>query len=133
MGRYSKSGLGSGVGSSPQKSFENLSTSNKNKLSTENINVHKQNKHIIGTKEYIPGRSIITISPMTLDKLVKKYKGHGTNAGNGKERINFKEVIGYYIDNETGKKYPTTYGIVHYSKTGFHVVPSSPEYHKKGE
>ena len=104
-----------------------MSTSNKNKLSAENINVHIQNKNIIGIREYILERSIMTISPMPLDKLVKKYKGHGTNAGNDKECINFKKVIGYYIDKSNGKKVPTTFGIVHYLKTGFHVVPSRPK------
>lgn len=45
----------------------------------------------------------------------------------GKERVDFERVIGYYKDDSTGKSYPTTMGIIHYSKSGAHIVPSKPK------
>lgn len=43
-----------------------------------------------------------------------------------KERIDFGTVIGVYVDQSTGKEYPTTIGIINYSKAGTHVVPAYP-------
>ena len=126
MGRSNNSGFDTGVGSSSQLSFSNLNTGNKNRLTSNNININKQNKHTPGTKEYQHGKSIITTSPAVLEKLVIKLKGKGQPAGQNKERINFGQIIGEYIDEKTGTKRPTTNGIVHYSKTGFHVVPARP-------
>ncbi len=132
MGRSNNSGFGTGVGSSLQQSFNNLNTGNKNRLTSNSMNINKQNKHIPGTKEYQSGKSIIITSPAVLEKLVTKLKGKGQPAGQNKERINFGQIIGMYIDSDTGEKHYTTNGIVHYSKTGFHVVPSAPNGYKRG-
>lgn len=43
------------------------------------------------------------------------------------ERVDFGKIIGYYVDPQTGKKHPTTMGIIHYSKNGAHIVPSKPK------
>ncbi|HFG1056790.1 TPA: polymorphic toxin type 50 domain-containing protein [Yersinia enterocolitica] len=43
-----------------------------------------------------------------------------------KERINCGQVIGNYIDPQTGISTPTTKGIVHYGKNGVHIVPARP-------
>uniref|UniRef100_UPI00313BCF3C polymorphic toxin type 50 domain-containing protein n=1 Tax=Yersinia enterocolitica TaxID=630 RepID=UPI00313BCF3C len=43
-----------------------------------------------------------------------------------KERINYGQVIGNYIDPQTGISTPTTKGIVHYGKNGVHIVPARP-------
>jgi len=43
-----------------------------------------------------------------------------------KERVDFGKVIGNYKDPNTGKSVPTTKGIIIYSKSGIHVVPSRP-------
>jgi filamentous hemagglutinin len=42
-----------------------------------------------------------------------------------KERVNFGEKIGIYID-EAGNAFSTTNGIIHYSKDGIHIVPARP-------
>ena len=44
-----------------------------------------------------------------------------------KERVSFNKNIGIYIDPVTGNQTPTTMGIIHYSKNGYHVVPAKPK------
>jgi transposase protein len=41
--------------------------------------------------------------------------------------VNFNKNIGIYIDPVTGNQTPTTMGIIHYSKNGYHVVPAKPK------
>jgi len=43
-----------------------------------------------------------------------------------KERVNFGKVIGEHVSKETGVKTQTTWGKIHYSKKGAHIVPSKP-------
>ena len=43
-----------------------------------------------------------------------------------KERLDFVEIIGNYVD-ENGNSQPTTIGIIHKSKTGCHIVPAKPK------
>lgn len=87
----------------------------------------QQGKHIEGHKNYIQGRSIFLGSLDDAADLIKQFSGTGTYVGIGKERIDFGKVIGYYIDKETGVKYPTTMGIIHTSNKGSHIVPSKPK------
>jgi len=42
-----------------------------------------------------------------------------------KERVNFGENIGTYIDR-AGNASPTSKGIIHYGKDGIHIVPGRP-------
>ena len=101
------------------------------KGSKKHINnaLHKgrQGKHIVENNNYIPGRSIFSGSLNDAQKLITKYSGKGTYIGEGKERVDFGKVIGYYVDKMSGKKYPTTMGIIHSSKEGKHIVPSKPK------
>ncbi|MEK9495582.1 polymorphic toxin type 50 domain-containing protein [Photorhabdus sp. P32] len=103
--------------------------------SNVSINQGQQNKHIPGTNEYKIAsdaglnKSIITVPPQTLLQKI----GSGQQIGNipigtpgSKERINYGHVIGNYIDPQTGVSMPTTNGIVHYSKSGVHIVPARP-------
>ena len=46
--------------------------------------------------------------------------------GTNKERVNFGEVIGQYVNPATNEAVDTTMGIIHYSKTGTHIVPAQP-------
>ncbi|HEE5122874.1 TPA: hemagglutinin repeat-containing protein, partial [Klebsiella pneumoniae] len=99
------------------------------------INKGQQNKHLPGTNEYKIAseaglnKSILTVSPdLFLPKL-----GTGQQVGNtpvgtpgSKERINYGQNIGNYIDPQTGVSTPTTNGIVHYGKNGVHIVPARP-------
>lgn len=93
----------------------------------KNINSDKQGKHIIGHKNYITGRSIFFGTVKTAELLIKQYSGTGVIVSQGKERIDFGRVIGYYVDKSTGKQYPTTMGIIHSSKNGSHIVPAKPK------
>jgi len=91
------------------------------------INAGKQDKHIPSSNNYQQGKSIISISKSECQTLVDKYAGTGTKIGINKERVDFGKVIGSYVDPATGKKYPTTMGMMHYSKSGTHIVPATPK------
>ncbi|MFP8441281.1 polymorphic toxin type 50 domain-containing protein [Citrobacter braakii] len=99
------------------------------------INKGQQNKHIPGTNEYkIASEAGLNKSTLSVsaDSLLSKL-GTGQQVGNApvgtpgsKERINYGQPIGNYIDPQTGVSTPTTNGIVHYGKNGFHIVPARP-------
>ena len=91
------------------------------------IHEGRHGKHIVGHNHYIPGRSIISVSDDEILDLVKQYSGSGDCLGSNKERIDFGEVIGKFVDKKTGRIYDTTVGIIHYSKDGIHVVPARPK------
>lgn len=97
-----------------------------NKNYGKNIHIGKQGKHIVGHNNYKKGKSILNISTDTAQSLVKKYSGTGRKIGANRERVNFKRVIGKYVDPKTGKAYDTTIGTIHYSKSGTHIVPEKP-------
>lgn len=83
----------------------------------------KQGKHIPGHPNYQKGKSIFTGDAQ---KLLEKYAGKGQWIGSNKERVDFEQVIGKWVDPNTGKAYETTKGIIHYSKNGAHIVPARP-------
>lgn len=85
-------------------------------------------KHFPGHNSYEPGKSILTSDPTKL----AKQAGTGQQVGKipvgtpgSKERVNFGENIGTYID-KAGNASPTTNGMIHYSKDGIHIVPARP-------
>ncbi len=133
MGREKDAELGIGTQGSDRISLHNFTTEFKNNLSnltkdkSQQMNIQKQNKHVRGTKEFVESKSEITIDLVSLASLVNKYRGSGTKYGNSKEVINFKIVIGIYRNSSKNKSYKTTFGTVHYSKTGYHVVPAFPK------
>lgn len=90
----------------------------------------KQGKHIQGHKNYVQGKSYLTISMKKAKELVKKFSGTGKVVGNSdtsnKEWVDFGKVIGIWID-KNGNEHPTTKGLIHHSKNGTHIVPSDPE------
>jgi len=88
----------------------------------------KQGKHIIGHNNYIPGRSIITVSEEELERLFNEYRGTGIKEGNNKEIINFNQVIGQVKNPDTGQMEDTTWGKIHYDEDGgWHIVPFLPK------
>ena len=90
-----------------------------------------QNKHIKGTSNYDPTRSELTANPKELFKL---YSGKGdikftkSGAWNQKEFFTHTEIIGVWIDKNTGESAETNRGTIHYSQSkGWHIVPARPE------
>jgi len=88
----------------------------------------QQEKHFPGHNNYTPGRSTMTSNP---EKLAQQA-GTGQQVGKipvgtagSKERVNFGENIGTYIDR-AGNASPTSKGIIHDGKDGIHIVPSRP-------
>ena len=99
-----------------------------------NINLQKNNVHIIGTKEYqrelLKRRdfSILTIDSNRVQEIINEYAGNGLiQRRNGifanKELVILNDDIGYVIDI-TGVKTDTNRAYIHYSKTGAHLVPT---------
>jgi hypothetical protein len=43
------------------------------------------------------------------------------------EMVNFEEYIGIYINEEGSLHLPTTWGTIHYSKKGAHIIPAYPK------
>lgn len=93
---------------------------------SKKIYLGKQGKHIIGHNNYTKWKSILNISTEKAQKLVNEYSGTGKKIGANRERVNFKSVIGKYVDPKTGKVYDTTVGTIHYSNSGTHIVPEKP-------
>lgn len=89
------------------------------------INAEKQLRHICGSDN----KSQLSISLSECNTLVKKYSGKGTMVNTSQEVVNFGKIIGY-INTPTGLR-PTTWGKIHYSKTGTHIVPYYQQ--KKGK
>lgn len=95
------------------------------KFSTE-LNEDKQGKHIKGHKNYQEGRSILEIDFERAQELINLYAGKGILLGDNREKVHFPEIIGTYIDFQGNKGIQTDWGLIHYSKSGAHIVPASP-------
>ncbi|NBJ70943.1 transposase [Roseburia sp. 1XD42-34] len=91
-----------------------------------------QEKHIPNTPNYKQklangkNKSIFYGDNKTAQELLDKFAGKGTSINKNKERVEFDQVIGKYYDMDTGKYTNTTRGMIHYSKSGAHIVPSEP-------
>ena len=101
------------------------------------INRQKQNRHIIGTKEFEDYRkklkkdgfepSILRVDP---DEILKTYSGKGliiVTGGAPKESVKTNGYVGDYFDFDSKEYRPTEWVMIVYSKTGAHVYP------KKGD
>ena len=93
---------------------------------TTEIHFGKQAKHLEGAKEQIQGKSPITVGIVRIQELVAEYAGTGEWKSGNREVVDFKEIIGRYRDRFSGEEFETSWGTIHYSKTGAHVVPSDP-------
>lgn len=96
------------------------------------MNVEKQQRHHRETKGYINGRSYFTINMDEVHGIVLAKHLSGTIYVNDgmkqiKETIRHDKVVGYVVDTVTGGEIPTMAFTVHYSKTGYHVVPTRVE------
>lgn len=88
----------------------------------------KQGKHIPGHNNYQLGKSTLSITISEADKLIQEKGGTGKfiTPNCNKERIDFNIQIGIYKNPKTGETLSTTKGIIHYSKSGAHIVPANP-------
>lgn len=97
------------------------------------LHVDRQNKHIPGKHNYQPGKSIF--EHPNPRGLLEKFAGTGKPGRNRipglpdyREKVNFKEFIGYHVHEDTGVKTATTWGEIRYSTNdGAHIVPVYPE------
>ncbi len=93
------------------------------------VNKGQQDKHIIGTNNYIEGRSTLEANPQSLIDLYAG-KANPIQARNGewskRERFIHTDYIGECV-LQNGDIIKTKSGIIHYSKKGLHIVPAKPE------
>ena len=96
---------------------------------SKTINPEKQSRHIASSDGYIQGRSYL-LEGIDVQELVDKYHGTGeirfTKAGEwiGKEFIVVEENIGVDVNPVTDTRTITNRFLIHYSKTGTHIVPA---------
>ena len=96
---------------------------------SKTINPEKQSRHIIDSAGYIEGRSYL-LPGVDAQGLVDKHHGTGeirfTKAGDwiNKEFISTEYIIGVEVNPVTGTKTATNRFLIHYSKTGTHIVPA---------
>lgn len=103
------------------------------KFTTE-VNHGQQKKHIIGMNNYANEKrkglmkSIFYGTVKDAQELVNRYAGSGVWFPKiHVEKVNFHRVIGLWINPQTGEMLKTTYGTIHYSKKGAHIVPAYPK------
>lgn len=93
------------------------------------INKQKQNRHILGTKEYREDKSVLYVSIEEAQDLVDRYHGTGEMMYNKKgewentETVKTNKIVGYLTDWATNQKIGTKTVTIHYSRTGTHIVP----------
>ena len=94
------------------------------------VNVGRQEKHIPTKNNYEnalkQGRkpSIFNGTAEDAQKLIDEFAGKGEMLKCGyKDKVNFGKIIGDCVNERTGIKTPTTWGKIHYSKDGVHIVP----------
>jgi|GEM_PF-4940560 len=110
--------------------FDTIENANKY-LRLNGIRVHegKQGKHLIGHKNYTAGKSVLTEDA---DKLFELYRYTGNAVSTSKGRWAGKQLfvheteIGTWYSEDGLQCANTTQGIIHYSKTGIHIVPARP-------
>lgn len=93
---------------------------------TTKIHEGRQGKHIIGHNNYQKGKSVLHLSMARAQELAERYAGTGKWIGTNKEVVNFHEQIGAWVSKDGSKRRTTTWGIVHYSNQGCHIVPTDP-------
>lgn len=96
------------------------------------IKVHKgrQQKHILGSDNYIEGRSYLTVPEYEVKRVINDNAGRGKLVDN-KEEIIADKIIGVNINPKNHHKTLTDNAKIHYSKSGAHLVPKYTEISKK--
>lgn len=82
----------------------------------------KQARHVPGA---MAGRSELTHPDP--QALINRYAHTGTALNPNRERIIADDVIGVFVDQDTGARLPTSVATIHYSYRGTaHIVPARP-------
>jgi hypothetical protein len=91
-------------------------------------------------RSYIPARHSNILTHPDPQQLVLEFAGLGVSnstispgESGYRELVNFKEIIGYTVNEETKEKTITTFGKIQYLKNGVYIVPATPaeQYIKK--
>ena len=97
------------------------------------VNIEKQNRHMKDIDGYIPGRSYFNgVTVKQLQDMVDRLAGSGgirngrDGIWNSHEEIEASDIVGFCVDPQTGEIVQTHRFIIHYSKTGVHIVPVKP-------
>lgn len=99
---------------------------------TTAIHFGRQAKHMPGQPNRDPSKSTITVPLPRLQALVESKGGTGFWRGKNKEVVDFGVTIGIYRNSGNGSSISTSWGTVHYSKSGAHVVPAKPRPSRRG-
>ncbi len=99
------------------------------------IQSDKQGKHLVHHKNYNPSKNKSILEHPDPQRLIDEFAGKGMKAQElppgtpgYQELVNFKEFIGYDINQETGAKIATSWGKIHYAQDGVHIVPTRPRW-----
>lgn len=96
------------------------------------LNIELQNRFIPGRSAYETARSngnlrsIIFRDAAGLQKLLDEKAGTGEFIAANKERVDFGQSLGQYVDPVAKTKAMTTVGIIHYTAEGVYIVPARP-------
>lgn len=131
-GNPKNEGLTNGNGSDTiKKEFELAIESGK--ISTK-LDKKKQGAHIKGNPAYedriARGEhpSYVTISKMEIQTVINKTSGTGVffkrPDGQITEKVQWHTQIGVCVEKHSGKEFSTNNAVIHYSKSGAHIVPS---------
>lgn len=93
---------------------------------TLTLNPEKQNAHMFSHKDYVNGRSYVTIPFEELQNIINKHHATGritiSKSGQIKETIFIDKIIGFDVDLD-GNEFKTNGLKIHYSKSRTHAVP----------
>lgn len=94
----------------------------------------KQGRHVVGNPDYekriANGEtpSCITVSKMKIQEIINSKSLTGEiqspSKGQYQELITADEDFGIFVSLVTHKQYTTNRGVIHYSKSGTHLVPA---------
>jgi hypothetical protein len=95
----------------------------------KSLNVGNQTKHIRGSHNFDPTRSEVYGTLEDMQILVDLYHGTGepieiAGIWRERERIELNYPIGIYRSIFTGIEYETNIFLIHYGKSGAHIVPA---------
>ncbi len=116
-----------------EKAAENWNKQRLDWFEKVELQINRQNKHIPNKWNYEKGKGIWLLPEDKTRELLKKNAGKGQKLSGipgepgYRERVDFREVVGYYVDEKTAEQSSTTIGIIHYSKKGAHIVPARPK------